>query len=118
MGRRCKEVQLVHFCSSVIAKPGFFFVRNQQTRFHPYLSRLRQDLRQAEVGFCVLRTIKAAPMASQLSGPSPFQKRTARTMTDHLQIDVIDDEIVVTLPGTRYSVTNYNPEGQPQLLAK
>jgi hypothetical protein len=39
-------------------------------------------------------------------------------MITHFQIDVIDDEIIVTLPGTSYSVTYYNPDGQPHLHAK
>jgi hypothetical protein len=35
-----------------------------------------------------------------------------------LRIDVVDDEIVVTLPGTSYSVTYYKLPNSPQLLAK
>lgn len=35
-----------------------------------------------------------------------------------LRLQVIDDEIIVTLPGFRYSVTYYKRDGSPQLLAK
>jgi hypothetical protein len=42
-------------------------------------------------------------------------------MTDswgRLRIDVVDDEIVVSLPGTSYSVTYFKRPNSPQLLAK
>jgi hypothetical protein len=35
-----------------------------------------------------------------------------------LWIDVVDDEIIVFLPGSSYSVTYYKPENSPQLLAR
>ena len=35
-----------------------------------------------------------------------------------LRVQVVDDEIIVTLPGSRYSVTYYKPDNSPQLLAK
>jgi hypothetical protein len=35
-----------------------------------------------------------------------------------LRIEVVDDEIIITLPGTSYSVTYYKPPNSPQLLAK
>lgn len=35
-----------------------------------------------------------------------------------LRVEVIDDEIVVILPKSSYSVTYYKPENSPQLLAK
>jgi hypothetical protein len=38
-------------------------------------------------------------------------------MTD-LHIEVVDDEIIVTMPLTSYSVTYYKPANSPQLLAK
>jgi hypothetical protein len=34
------------------------------------------------------------------------------------RVQVVDDEIVVTQPGSFYSVTYYKPENSPQLLAK
>jgi hypothetical protein len=34
-----------------------------------------------------------------------------------LWVQVVDDEIIVTLPGSRYSVTYYKPDSSPQLLA-
>jgi len=36
----------------------------------------------------------------------------------HFQIEVWDDEIIVSLPGTSYAVTYYKPAHSPQLLAK
>jgi hypothetical protein len=33
-------------------------------------------------------------------------------------VQVVDDEIIVTLLGTRYAVTYYRPENSPGLLAK
>jgi len=35
-----------------------------------------------------------------------------------LHLEVVDDEIIVTLPGTSYIVTYYKPANSPQLLAK
>ena len=35
-----------------------------------------------------------------------------------LRVQVIDGNIVVTLPGYRYSVAYYKPEGSPGLLVK
>jgi hypothetical protein len=42
-------------------------------------------------------------------------------MAEHwctLRVEVADDEIVVSLPGSFYSVTYYKPEASPQLLGK
>jgi hypothetical protein len=38
-------------------------------------------------------------------------------MTD-LRVQICDNEIIVTLSGTSYSVTYYKPTRSPQLLAK
>jgi hypothetical protein len=35
-----------------------------------------------------------------------------------LAVQVVDDEIIVTLPGTSYSVTYYKMIGSPGLMAK
>ena len=35
-----------------------------------------------------------------------------------LSVQVVEDEIIVTLPGSHYSVTYYKPAKSPQLLAK
>ena len=35
-----------------------------------------------------------------------------------LRVQVIDDEIIVTRPGSLYSVTYHKPERSPQLIAK
>jgi hypothetical protein len=34
------------------------------------------------------------------------------------RVQVVDDEIIVTLPGSHYSVTYYKPAKSPQLVAK
>jgi len=34
------------------------------------------------------------------------------------QVSVVDDEIIVTLPGSHYSVTYYKPAKSPELIAK
>ena len=36
----------------------------------------------------------------------------------HIQLEVWDDEIIVSLPGTSYGVTYYKPASSPQLLAR
>jgi hypothetical protein len=35
-----------------------------------------------------------------------------------LKLEVLDDEIIVTLPYAHYTVTYYKPANSPQLLAK
>jgi hypothetical protein len=35
-----------------------------------------------------------------------------------LDVQVVDDEIIVTLPGSHYSVTYHKPKKSPQLLVK
>jgi hypothetical protein len=35
-----------------------------------------------------------------------------------LRVQVVDDEIIVSLPGYSYSVTYYKPANQPQLIAR
>jgi hypothetical protein len=35
-----------------------------------------------------------------------------------LRVQVVDDEIIVMLPGSHYSVTYYKPAKSPQLIAK
>jgi hypothetical protein len=39
-------------------------------------------------------------------------------MTDLIRVEVVDDEIIVILPGSHYSVTYFKPERVPQMLAK
>jgi hypothetical protein len=41
-----------------------------------------------------------------------------RSFDPKLEVQVVDDEIVVTLPGTDYSVTSYKMIGSPGLMAK
>jgi hypothetical protein len=35
-----------------------------------------------------------------------------------IHVQVVDDELIVSLPGSLYSVTYYKPERSPQLLAR
>lgn len=35
-----------------------------------------------------------------------------------LRVQVVDDDIIVTRPGSFYSVTYYKPDRSPQLIAK
>ena len=35
-----------------------------------------------------------------------------------LRVDVVDDELIVSLPGTSYSVTYFKRASSPQLLAR
>ena len=37
---------------------------------------------------------------------------------NELRVQVVDDEIIVTRPGSFYSVTYYKPDQSPQLIAK
>jgi hypothetical protein len=37
-------------------------------------------------------------------------------MFPELQVEVVDDEIIISLPLSRYSVTYYKPESSPGLL--
>jgi hypothetical protein len=36
----------------------------------------------------------------------------------HIEVEVWDDKIIISLPGTSYTVTYYKPPNSPQLLAK
>ena len=40
------------------------------------------------------------------------------TANSEFSVQVVDDEIVMTLPGSHYSVTYYKSAKSPQLLAK
>lgn len=42
----------------------------------------------------------------------------SQTVSAEVDVAVVDDEIVVTLPQSHYSVTYYKPENSRQLLAK
>ena len=39
------------------------------------------------------------------------------TANDKLYVEVLDDEIIITLPGTNYAVTYYRATAFPQRLA-
>ena len=41
-----------------------------------------------------------------------------RAPKSDLRVHVVDDELIVILPGSYYSVTYYKPEDSPQLLAR
>jgi hypothetical protein len=61
-----------------------------------------------------------------LASSSPTERRCARyeteeAMTDpwgRLHVEVLEDEIIITLPFTHYIVTYYKPENSPGLLGK
>ena len=40
------------------------------------------------------------------------------TWDSRLRLEVVDDEIIITLPGTSYSVTYFKRANSPQLLAR
>ena len=40
------------------------------------------------------------------------------TRDSRLRLDVVDDEIIITLPFTAYTVTYYKPRDEPQLVVK
>jgi len=40
------------------------------------------------------------------------------TWDSRLRLDVVDDEIIITMPGTSYSVTYFKRANSPQLLAR
>ena len=59
----------------------------------------------------------------QMLGMSPKAHLFARPPNPHMrprlsdiQLEVWDDEIIVSLPGTNYAVTYYKPPNSPQLL--
>jgi hypothetical protein len=37
---------------------------------------------------------------------------------EELKLKIVDDELIVTLPGSSYSVTYYKPPDMPHLMAK
>jgi hypothetical protein len=44
--------------------------------------------------------------------------RLVTNLEQKIRVQVVDDELIVSLPGSIYSVTYYKPEKSPQLLAK
>ena len=58
----------------------------------------------------------AGALSQGASGRHPLKAMTESW--GKLRIDVVDDEIIVSLPGTSYSVTYFKPPNSPQLLAK
>jgi hypothetical protein len=58
-----------------------------------------------------------APQESRVN-PAPFYVSFAAMSGWKLDCQVRDDEIIVTLPGSTYTVTYYKPERSPQLLAR
>lgn len=65
------------------------------------------------------RTWIPAPRLVALVGRHLRAVRLAQPMTDpDLLVEVVDDEIIITVPGSHYSVTYYKPEKSPQLLAR
>lgn len=44
--------------------------------------------------------------------------RQVTNLGQKIRVQVVDDELIVSLPGSFYSVTYYKPEKSPQLLAR
>jgi hypothetical protein len=55
---------------------------------------------------------------TELRQVNPIPQCQAKPWSRELRVQVVDDEIIVTLPGFRYSVTYYKPHKSPQLMAK
>ena len=49
-------------------------------------------------------------------GRRPFVVASDMTANDKLYVEVLDDEIIITLPGTSYTVTYYRATAFPQRL--
>src|SRR6476619_3879695 len=69
------------------------------------------------------RALAEAPRARRLPALAPQREpsgRRSRTTEfwGTLRVDVLDDEIVVSLPGTSCKVTYFKRPNSPQLLAK
>ena len=74
------------------------------------------------IGRCVGRLTKTQRYGRRFPArPQPLDKTApteAAAPWGRLRIYMVDDEIVVTLPGTSYSVTYYKLPNSPQLLAR
>src|SRR6266540_3849159 len=57
----------------------------------------------------------AASFYASDSSDAPFAIQLSMA---ELRVQMVDDEIIVTLPGSHYSVTYYKPAESPHLLAK
>jgi hypothetical protein len=68
---------------------------------------LKAILPQSAVGGC---TTSASTRSGNVPEVTSFDPR--------LRVQVVDDEIIVTLPQSHYSATYYKPEGARKLLAK
>src|SRR6476661_1811908 len=69
------------------------------------------------------RALAEAPRARRLPALTPQREpsgRRSRTTEfwGTLRVDVLDDEIVVSLPGASYTVTYFKRPNSPQLLAQ
>ena len=53
-----------------------------------------------------------------LSNATGHQRVEGMTWDSRLRLDVVDDEIIITMPGTSYSVTYFKRANSPQLLAR
>jgi hypothetical protein len=60
----------------------------------------------------------AALSQSGTASGKPHPALSSEAMSRELRVQLVDDEIIVTLPGFRYSVTYYKPHKSPQLIAK
>jgi hypothetical protein len=60
----------------------------------------------------------AALSQSRTASGKPYPPVSSEAMSRELRVQVVDDEIIVTLPDFRYSVTYCKPHKSPQLMAK
>jgi hypothetical protein len=67
----------------------------------------------------IRRTLEYAGVAFT-NGDAPGVKLRKRWLTRgaNFHVDVLEDEIIITLPFTNYTVTYYKPTTSPGLLAK
>jgi len=58
------------------------------------------------------------PLIEVGSNATGRERVEGMTWDSRLRLDVVDDEIIITLPGTSYSVTYFKRANSPQLLAR
>jgi hypothetical protein len=66
------------------------------------------------------RDLNQITKAQAIGGNKLAKRSKAETMSPQsdLRVEVVDDEIIVTLPQSHYSATYYTPEKAPKLLPK
>ena len=72
------------------------------------------------VGRAALQALAWHPagVSSYIMQSPSFHEHHIMTANSEFSVQVVDDEIIVTLPGSHYSVTYYKSAKSPRLLAK